>query len=165
RSELADGFGDEARRKRVEPVGYREESARVRTPPRVSANPVDERKRREMITHARGSARLASGRRRRPLPLRCDHQLAKRLGCEQARNLLDLHRRSEALDRDLREVRLELREADVGDEALLLEFRLGQRTSCVLDDLAARDLDLESPLQATHHAESVDRLRALVLAL
>src|SRR5439155_8316145 len=93
----------------------------------------------------------------RPLLLCGDHELAERLGREEPRNLLDLHWRAEALGRYLRQVGLELRKADVGDESLLLELRLGQRSGRVLDDLAARYLDLECALEAKDHVEEVDR--------
>jgi len=54
RGKLAHGLGNEARRKSVESFGDREKPARVGTPSRVFANPVDEREGREMIAHARG---------------------------------------------------------------------------------------------------------------
>ena len=52
---------------------------------------------------------------------------------------------------------------DVGDDALLLELGLGQRAARVLDDLAARDLDLERALEPEHHVEEVDRFRVEVV--
>ena len=58
---------------------------------------------------------------------------------------------------------LQLREAGVGDDAFLLELGLGQVAARVLDDLAARDLDLERALEPEHHVEEVDRLGVEVL--
>ena len=50
------------------------------------------------------------------------------------------------------------RKPGVGDDALLLELRLGQVAARILDDLAARDLHLEGALEPEHDVEEVDRL-------
>src|SRR5205814_10352739 len=86
-----------------------------------------------------------------------DHQLAERLRREQAWNVGDLHRIAEAFFGNLGEVTFELGEATLGQYAFLLELRLGHVAARILDDLAARDLDLERPLQPEDHVEKVDR--------
>src|SRR5438477_12242572 len=96
-------------------------------------------------------------RRRLRLPLRADDQLAERFWREQPRNVGDLHRRLEARFRNLGQITPELRKALLRDDAFLLELRLRQIAACVLDDLAARYLDLERALKPKHHVEKVDR--------
>src|SRR5487761_2768530 len=83
--------------------------------------------------------------------LRADDELAEGRGCEQPRNVGDLHRAPEAVGRNLGQVALQLRETLVGDDAFVLELDIGQVAARVLDDLATRDLDLERTLEPEHH--------------
>src|SRR2546423_10158265 len=101
-------------------------------------------------------------RRRLRLPLRADDQLAERFRREQARNVGDLHRRLEARFRNLRQITPELRKALLRDDAFLLELRLRQIAACVLDDLAARYLDLE---RSEEHTSELQSLAYLVCRL
>src|SRR6185369_11006177 len=81
-------------------------------------------------------------------PLRGDDEFGERRRREQPRDVLHLGRRLEAVGRNLGQVVPELLQADVGDDAVLLEFGFRQRAAGVLDDLAARDLHLEGALEA-----------------
>jgi hypothetical protein len=87
-------------------------------------------------------------------------ELGERLGREEARDVRRLERRLESLRRHFGEELLQARDPGVGDHAFLLELRLGQIATGVLDDLAAGDLDLERALEAEDEVEKVDRLRA-----
>src|SRR5262252_5832041 len=95
--------------------------------------------------------------RRRGL-LRADDELAEGLGREQARDVRDFHGGDEAIRRNFREECAQALQAGLGHHALLLELSLGQIAARVLDDLAARNLDLESAFQPEHEIEEVDRL-------
>ncbi len=64
----------------------------------------------------------------------------------------------EAVGRHLAQERAQALHAGLGHHALLLELRLRQVAARFLDDLAARDLELEGALQAEHEVEEVDRL-------
>src|SRR5437763_17074107 len=77
--------------------------------------------------------------------LSMDHQLAESLRREQAWNVGDLHRIAEAFFGNLGGVTFDLGEATLAQPAFLLELRLGHGAARILDDLAARDLDLERP--------------------
>src|SRR5215471_7939751 len=90
--------------------------------------------------------------------LRANHQLAKSLRREQPRNVGDLHRSLEAIGWNLGQIGLELRQTLLCDDAFLLKLGLGKIAARVLDNLAARDFDLEGALQPEHHVQEVDRL-------
>src|SRR5207237_7605913 len=91
--------------------------------------------------------------RRWRISLRADNQLAKGLGRKEARNVGHFHRRLETRVRNFAQVALELDEPFFGDDAFLLEFTLRQIAARILDDLAARNLDLERALEPKHHVQ------------
>src|ERR1022692_4230373 len=107
-----------------------------------------------------GPARSGCGRR---FALSTHHQLAERLGSEQAGNVRDLHRRLEAFGGNFRQIRPKLRHALFGDDALLLELGFGKIAARILHDLAAWNLDLERALEPEHHVQKIDRFRVEAL--
>src|SRR5437016_13861072 len=91
--------------------------------------------------------------------LRVDDELAESLRREQPRDVGDLHRVAEPLGRNLGQIAPELSESGFGQYTFLLELRLGHVAARILDDLAARNLDLGPALEAEDHVEKIDRLR------
>ena len=65
---------------------------------------------------------------------------------------------AETIGRNLAQELLEPLQARFGDQAFLLELRLGQVAAGVLNDLAARDLHPERAFEPKHEVEEVDRL-------
>ena len=155
RRELTHRLGHETRRERRNRGGYRKPAASARAG-HEPGDPVDEREGREVIRHPAWQPDPSRPPSHRAAPAR---RACRTFRGEEPRNVGDLHRRLEPLGGHLGQVRLQLRHAHLADDALLLELGLGQRAARVLDDLAARDLDLERALEPEHHVEEVDRFR------